>query len=154
MSDSPRTRSERAELAFRRVMILSLVYGVCIGGYFVAGAFGFLGDGPAWGGLLLGAGYFVGVFVVRSVTLGALPWRGREGRPQPACRDEWTMLNRNRAAWAGFWVMLTVQVPLMFVMANVPQVHSLVGMAGVTMASGLSAFFGFFLYFSRLPGDG
>lgn len=154
MSDSPRTRSERSELAFRRVMILSLVYGVCIGGYFVAGAFGVLGEGPAWGGLLMGAAYFIGVFIVRSVTMGALPWRRREEWLRAGCRDEWTMLNRNRAAWAAFWVMLTVQVPLMFVMANVPHIHSLVGMAGVTMALGLSAFFGFFLYFSRLPSDG
>jgi hypothetical protein len=154
MSESD-TRAERYELAHKRSVVVGLAFGVSMCGFFAAWAFDLISERAAdWGALILPAAFLVSLLTVRVVTLRGRYWRRRDPVAEDACRDEWMLVNRNRAVWAAFRVVMWAQVPLMFLMTRVAPGRSVVGMAGLTMALGAGAFFASFLYFNRQPSDG
>lgn len=156
MSDREAKDSERYYLAYRRSMVVGLVFVVCLGGYMLVDLFRPASATAGLGGLLIGAGYLAFLLIVNLVTLRGRLWHNRGAGERTVMNDEWTRVNRSRAFQIGFWAMVGVQVPMMFVMAYAPSIpeKGAVGMATMTMLVGLVAFFGSFLYYSRQPRDG
>lgn len=157
MGEPGRVPSERYYVVYQRSMVAGLLFVVCLGAYELVKVLRPASGRPEWGdllGLVIVAAYLVLLLVMQLVTLRGRLWRARDPEVQTILRDEWTLANRSRAFQMAFWVMVWAQVPLMFFMAVVPPQPSVLGMAAMTMALGLGAFFATYLYHSRRPSDG
>ncbi len=154
MSEREVKDSERYYLAYRRSMVVGLLFVLCLGGYYLVGLV--RPPSAGLGGLLIVAGYLALTLIVNLVTLRGRVWHARGPGERRVLGDEWIRLNRSRAFQIAFWVMMGVQVPMMFVMAYVPSrpERGVFGMATMTMVLGLLAFFASYLYYSRQPNDG
>jgi hypothetical protein len=149
--------TERYYSAYQRLIVLSLVFVVCLGGCFLALVLGYGGDRPARGGLIIGALFLVGFVAMKVNTTGGRLWGRRDPLIRTVFQDEWSRATRNRACRTAFALTMWAQVPLMWFMANVPPDPSdvgILGMAALTMTVGLAAFFGAYLYYGRQPTDG
>lgn len=151
--------SERYYRAYQRHMAVSLLFVVSLVAYNVWKIFGPVSARPPRGDLyplLIGAGYLVLLLIVHLVTLRGRLWSWRGPGERTVLFDEWTGTNRGRATQIAFWVVLGVQVPMMFVMAYVPSrpEQGVVGMGTLTFLLGLGTFLGAYLFYSRQPSDG
>lgn len=158
VSDREGKDSERYYLTYQRSVVLGLVFVVCLGAYYMLGVVLAPDDsGPRfpWG-LLIAAAYVALLLILELVTLRGRLWYWRRPAERTVFNDEWIRANRSRAYQIAFWVVLGVQWPMMFVMADVPStpVKGVIGMGMMTAMIGLATFLAAYLYYSRQPRDG
>lgn len=158
MSESEGKPAERYYLYYRRELVLSLIFMLCLAVYFLVGLFS-AAPGRRWlVGLIISACYLVLMLALQLLTLRGRRWRVRDREARTVLGDEWLRASRSRAFQTAFWVMLGAQWPMMFVVAYAPPEPSIgssvVGMGTLTMVLGLGAFVGSYLYYSRQPSDG
>lgn len=154
MSDSDRKLPERYYLTYQRSVFVGLIFVLVLGAYFLMRVFRPTGDTQGPVGPIIALVYLVLLVVVQLVTMGGRRWRGRDAEARAVLQDEWTARSRARAFQTAFWVMMAVQYPLMFVMAELPAPRPVMGMAYTTWTVGLIAYHVSYLYFSRQQSDG
>jgi len=155
MSEPEQEKSERYYLAYQRGAFVCLLSAIAVGAYLLAIALGVLSDPQARvGALILVALFGASLLSVFVVTLQGRAWRRSNPEAQLVLRDEWTRRNRNRAFRSGFAVVMWAQLPLVYLMNRVATEPSFVGMAGLSMALGIGAFFATYLHVDRPQADG
>ncbi len=159
MSDREAKDSERYYRAYRRHMVVSLLFVLTLVAFNVWKIFWPASARPGLGvlyALLIGAGFLALLLIVHLVTLRGHLWNPRGPGERTVLYVEWIRTNRDRATHIAFWVMFGVQVPMMFVMAYVPSrpEQGVVGMGTMTFLLGFGTFLAAFLYYSRQPSDG
>lgn len=155
MNESERQESERYYLAYQRGALVSLLFAVAVGVYFLAVVLGGLSGPPARSGALILMGLFVAsLLAVSFITLRGRLWRRSDPEARLVLRDEWTRRNWNRACRSGFAVVMWAQLPLAFLMNRLASEPSFAGMAGLSMTFGVGAFFATYIIVGRQQGDG
>jgi hypothetical protein len=155
MSKSVRKQTERYYLAYQRGAVVGLLFGVVAAGLFLAVLFRLMSPGLARvTALIIMALFIITLLSVHFITLRGRLWHPRAPEAQRVLRDEWTRKNWNRACRTGFFVVMWAQVPLAYFVNGLPPEPDVPAMAALTMALGVAAFFGSYLYHSRQQGDG
>jgi hypothetical protein len=155
MGESAQRRVERYHRAYQRGAVVCLLMAMVAGGYLLAVALGAVGGRWVSGGATGVVALFVAALLAVSLaTLRGRLWRRGDPAARLVLRDEWTRRNWSRASTTGFAVVMWAQVPLALLLGRYAPGASLVGMAGLSMALGMGAFWATYLYLGRQQGDG
>lgn len=152
MNSPTETRSEKYLRFSRRGMMVTLFLVLVAGGAGIAMAIwpGASGWSDARRPLHLVA--IVLIFWLYR-TLGGERWDPRTPEARAIVEDEWRLRNMDRARRVAFIVVLGAQVPLGLLLASLPPLRAVMGMAAATVTLGMATLLALFLYFDRDAAD-
>jgi hypothetical protein len=155
MNKPAREQTEQYYVAYQRSAVVGLLFGMVAAGLFLAALFRLMSPGLARvTALIIIALFIVTLLSVHFITLRGRLWHPRAPEAQRVLRDEWTRKNWNRACRSGFYVVMWAQVPLAYFVNGLPPEPDVPALAALTMALGVTAFFGSYLFHSRQQGAG
>jgi hypothetical protein len=148
MTGSTEPRAEEYLRFSRRSMTVLLLLIIAVGGLCVAMAI--RPWAPMWS-QAMPALWIIGAAIALGLqrTLGGERWDPRAPEVRVIVEDEWRRSNMNRARRIAFAVVLGTQVPLGLLLARLPPLQAVMGMAAATITLGLATLIALFLYFDR-----